>query len=119
MPFSIQLALYSEQILNPYIFLSFISLTQFNSQSCDRTHLCWTVLQRFKKMYVRFIITVYKHWVILITFGNNTLLKISFLIIPLFMFTRLDTLKKLPFERIWILLKFLTKTKTSQDSKTN
>lgn len=30
------------------------------------------MLQYFKKMSVCFMIIVYKHWVILVTFGNNT-----------------------------------------------
>lgn len=55
-----------------HFFLSFLSLTQFNSQNCDWTYLCWTMLQCFKKMSVCFMIIVYKHWVILVTFGNNT-----------------------------------------------
>lgn len=55
-----------------HFFLSFISLSQFNSQNCDWTYLCWTKLQRFWKMSVCFMIIVYKHWVILVTFGNNT-----------------------------------------------
>lgn len=94
-----------ENPLSLNFFLSFISLIQFNSQNCDLTYLCWTMLQCFKKMYVRLHISVYKHWVILVTFGNDILLKISFLIIPLFMYTRL-LWKKLLFERIWIFLKF-------------
>lgn len=94
-----------ENPLSLNFFLSFISLIQFNSQNCDLTYLCWTMLQCFKKMYVRLHISVYKHWVILVTFGNDILLKISFLIIPLFMSTRL-LWKKLLFERIWIFLKF-------------
>lgn len=46
-------------------------------------------------MYVYFIIIVYKYWAILVTFANNMLLKMSFTIIPLFIFTKLDTLNEI------------------------
>lgn len=46
-------------------------------------------------MYVYFIIIVYKYWAILVTFTNNMLLKMSFTIIPLFIFTKLDTLNEI------------------------